>query len=190
VVSEFWDAEAATFDDEPDHGLADPATRTAWRDLLVGVLPPVPSRVADLGCGTGTLARLLVDEGHQVDGLDLSNAMVARAEAKVPEASFRVGDASDPGLDRAAYDVVLARHVLWAMPEPAAALRRWAALLRPGGRLLLVEGFWSNGAGLTAEQTVALVEGLGRGTELTRLTDPAYWGRETGDERYVVVSRA
>ena len=30
----YWDAEAATFDDEPDHGLLDPATREAWRQLL------------------------------------------------------------------------------------------------------------------------------------------------------------
>ncbi|NUS50409.1 MAG: SAM-dependent methyltransferase, partial [Nocardioidaceae bacterium] len=73
--------------------------------------------------------------------------------------------------------------------DPADALRRWAALLRPGGRLVLVEGFWSTGAGLRADQTTALVEGLGRAAELTRLRDPAYWGRVVDDERYVVLSR-
>ena len=31
---ELWDAEAESFDEEPDHGLADPACRAAWRDLL------------------------------------------------------------------------------------------------------------------------------------------------------------
>lgn len=61
---ELWDLEAQTFDDGPDHGLAEPHTRAAWRDLLLGVLPAPPSRVVDLGCGTGTLTRLLVDEGH------------------------------------------------------------------------------------------------------------------------------
>ena len=40
----------------------------------------------------------------------------------------------------ATYDVVLSRHVLWALPDPVEALRRWSALLRPEGRLVLVEG--------------------------------------------------
>jgi len=77
--------------------------------------------------------------------------------------------------------------VLWAMSDPADALRRWAGLLRPGGRLVLVEGLWSNGAGLRAEQTVDLVEGLGRHAELARLSDPSYWGREIDDDRYAVL---
>jgi SAM-dependent methyltransferase len=82
--------------------------------------------------------------------------------------------------------VVLSRHVLWAMPSPAAALDRWIALLRPGGRLLLVEGRWSTGAGLTAEETVALVEAAGYEARLRRMPEPVFWGREITDDRYLV----
>ena len=103
---------------------------------------------------------------------------------------FTQADAFDPSLPEAAYDVVLCRHVLWAMPDPAVALERWLRLLTPTGRLLLVEGHWSNGAGLSAEQTVRLVEEAGRAASLTRLTDPAYWGRSISDDRYLVVSPA
>jgi SAM-dependent methyltransferase len=186
-----WDAEAAAFDEAADHGLRDAAVRAAWRSLLVSLLPPAPARVADLGCGTGTLSLLLAEEGHAVDGVDFSPAMVARAVAKADGRSgvrFVVGDAAEPPLDRAAYDVVLCRHVLWALPDPAAALRRWTDLLAPGGRLVLVEGRWSTGAGLSAAETVALVEATGRTAELTQLREPAYWGREITDERYVVRS--
>ena len=84
--------------------------------------------------------------------------------------------------------MVLCRHVLWAMPDPAVALARWLRLLTPAGRLLLVEGRWSNGAGLSAEQTVRLVEDTGRTATLTRLDDPAYWGRQITDDRYLVES--
>ena len=77
-----WDAEALTFDEAPDHGLADPETRAAWRDLLLAHLPPAPARVADLGCGTGTLSVLLADEGYDVHGVDLSPEMIDRARAK------------------------------------------------------------------------------------------------------------
>ena len=62
----FWDAEAATFDDEPDRGLRDPVVREAWRELLVELLPPVPAEVVDLGCGTGSLAVLLAEAGYRV----------------------------------------------------------------------------------------------------------------------------
>lgn len=190
--SDLWDAQAATFDDEPDHGLRDPVVRDAWRDLLRSVLPPVPSRVADLGCGTGTLSLLLAEEGHTVDGVDFSPEMVRRAQAKAgsfPGTSFTVGDAAEPPLTAAAYDVVLCRHVLWALPSPADVLARWVRLLRPDGRLVLVEGNWSTGAGLTGERTVALVEGVGLEAEHRRLPDRAYWGRTIQDERYVVVGR-
>jgi SAM-dependent methyltransferase len=188
---ELWDAEAEAFDEAADHGLRDPGVRAAWRSLLVSLVPAPPARVADLGCGTGTLSLLLADEGHAVDGVDFSPAMVTRARAKGEgrrDVRFVVGDAAAPALVRAAYDVVLCRHVLWALPDPAAALRRWVDLLAPGGRLVLVEGRWFNGAGLSAAETVRLVEATGRPAELTLLPEPAYWGREITDERYVVRS--
>src|SRR5207342_3028713 len=142
-MSEVWDAEAATFDDEPDHGLRDPATRAAWLALLTGHLPEPPARIADLGCGTGTLSVLLADAGYAVDGVDFSPEMVTRARGKAAGrdgVTFAVADASEPPLEPAAYDTVLSRHVLWALPDQPAALTRWMGLLGPRGRLVLVEG--------------------------------------------------
>ena len=109
-MSELWDAEAATFDEEPDHGLRDPGTRAAWLALLTEHLPAPPARVADLGSGTGTLSVLLADAGYAVDGVDFSPAMVERARRKAggrEMVSFVVGDAGDPPLEPAAYDAVL-----------------------------------------------------------------------------------
>lgn len=189
-----WDAEAAQFDDEPDHGLGSPVTRAAWRDLLLGVLPPAPARVADLGCGTGTLSVLLAEEGYDVTGLDVSSEMIRRATDKARAAgvdvAFEIGDANRPELPLGAFDVVLVRHVLWAMDDPALALRRWVDLLGTGGALVLVEGSWHTGAGLTAAETVTLVSAVGRDAEVRPMPEPVYWGGETGDERYLVVSRA
>jgi 2-polyprenyl-3-methyl-5-hydroxy-6-metoxy-1,4-benzoquinol methylase len=65
-----WDQQAATFDDEPDHGLRDPAVRDAWIALLTPVLPDPPASIVDLGCGTGSLSVLLAQAGHHVHGLD------------------------------------------------------------------------------------------------------------------------
>lgn len=188
-----WDAEADAFDQPADHGLHDPAVRQAWRELLLDRLPEPPRRIADLGCGTGTLSVLLAEAGYEVDGLDFSPRMVELAERKaagVAGVRFVQADAFDPPLSAASYDVVLCRHVLWAMPDPAVALRRWLRLLTPTGLLVLVEGHWSTGGGLSAGQTVRLVEETGRAASLTRLTDPAYWGRHISDDRYLVTSPA
>ena len=190
-IRDLWDSEAASFDEAADHGLRDDTVRAAWRELLLDALPPAPARVADLGCGTGTLSLLLAEEGYAVDGVDVSPEMVRLAKEKAAGRDgvrFTEADASAPPLDPHSYDVVLCRHVLWAMPDPAATLRRWIDLLAPGGRLLLVEGRWFNGAGLSAADTVTLVEGAGRKAVLTLLPEPVYWGREIDDERYLVVS--
>jgi ubiquinone/menaquinone biosynthesis C-methylase UbiE len=190
-VSEVWDAEASSFDDEPDHGLRDPATREAWRRLLRRHLPDPPARIADLGCGTGTLSVLLADQGYAVDGVDFAPEMVARARAKAADrdaVGFVVADAGEPPLSEGSYDVVLCRHVLWALEDQPAALQRWVRLLAPDGRLLLVEGFWHTGAGLTAARTESLLAAAGRTTATYRLDDPALWGGPVQDERYLVVA--
>jgi ubiquinone/menaquinone biosynthesis C-methylase UbiE len=187
----YWDAAAATFDQEVDHGLSDAGARQAWSELLGTVLPPTPARVADLGCGTGTLSVLLAEMGYAVDGLDFSGAMLERARRKAEghEAlAFHLGDAADPPLPAAAFDVVLCRHVLWALPEPEQALRRWRGLLAPRGRLVLVEGLWHTGAGVAASQALTLLAQVGLGAELIELRDPRLWGTETSDERYMIVS--
>jgi SAM-dependent methyltransferase len=192
-VRAFWDAEAARFDEEPDHGLRDPVVRASWGRLLREHLPEPPSDVLDLGCGTGSLTVLLAESGHRVHGVDLAPNMVAAARAKVAAAgvaaSVEVGDAADPPGRPGAYDVVLTRHVLWALPDPAAALGRWVRLLRPGGRLLLVEGRWWTGGGLTAAETEALVGPYAPKVRTVPLTDPLYWGAPVEDERYLCVAR-
>ncbi len=183
-----WDREALTFDREADHGLADRECRAAWRDLLADALPDPPARVADLGCGTGTLSLLLAEQGHTVTGVDFSPAMVERARAKAGHlAEFHVGDVAEPPLEPAVHDVVLSRHVLWALPDPVGALTRWIGLLAPGGRLVLVEGRWHTGGGLTAGQTLDLVRAAGREARLRPMPEPVFWGTEI-DKRYLVVS--
>jgi ubiquinone/menaquinone biosynthesis C-methylase UbiE len=191
-AAEYWDEAAQSFDLEPDHALLDPAVRAAWRELLLPLLPAAPARVADLGCGTGSVSVLLAEAGYDVTGLDFSAEMVAAAQAKAAaagaEARFVVGDASDPQLDAGGFEVVLCRHVLWALPDRDAAIARWVGLLSPDGRLVLVEGRWSTGAGLTSEQVMLAVLVHRSQAEVTVLDDDRLWGRAITDDRYVVES--
>lgn len=186
----YWSRLAGAYDEEADHGLGPDDVRAAWRERLTGWLPATPSDVADLGCGTGSLAVLAAELGHRVTGVDFADAMIERAQEKAYDAGvkvrFVVGDASIPPLLPETLDVVLVRHVLWALPEPASALARWAEALRPGGRFVLVEGAWSTGAGLPSADVVDLLTPYADDVMAERLDDPRLWAQQIDDERYVV----
>ncbi|TVT22081.1 class I SAM-dependent methyltransferase [Amycolatopsis acidiphila] len=182
-----WDEHAGTFDEQPDHGLLDPGVRAAWAGVLLPALPGPPARVADLGCGTGSVALLLADAGHDVTALDFSPRMLALARRKGVRNLLR-GDAANPPLLPSSFDVVFVRHLLWAMPDPAATIGGWVRLLRPAGRLVLVEGRWSTGAGIPAGRCRELVLRHRRSATLRRLRDPRLWGQDVTDERYLLTS--
>ncbi|WP_427923411.1 class I SAM-dependent methyltransferase [Streptomyces sp. cg40] len=188
-----WDAEAPTFDEEADHGLRDPEIRRAWADRLRGWLPAGPADVLDLGCGTGTLSLLAAEQGHRVTGVDLSPAMIGLARAKLAgrDAVFLLGDAAAPPVGEQRYDVVLVRHVLWALPDPARVLRHWHDLLRPGGRLVLIEGRWGtvSPVGIPADRLTGLLAPVAGHVRVERLSDdPLLWGKTVADERYAAVA--
>lgn len=193
-AAEYWNEQAGSFDDAPDHGLRDPRVRAAWSDLLTPLLPAPPAAIADIGCGTGSLSLLLAAAGHSLKGLDVAPAMIQAARAKAAGAGhqmeFLVGDAADPPWADGSFDVVLCRHVLWALNDPRAALGEWFRLLKPTGSLLLIEGRWWTGAGIEARSVVKLLETHERSATVTPLVDPALWGQAITDERYLVVSNA
>jgi ubiquinone/menaquinone biosynthesis C-methylase UbiE len=199
AVAAYWDTAASTFDTEPDHGLASPMIRAAWTQRLREWIPDDNADVLDVGCGTGSLALVLTGQGHSVTGVDLSPAMVERAKRKLANrsATVLVGDAVDPPVGDSRFDVVLCRHLLWTLPNPIAALRRWVGLLRPGGHLVLIEGRWATTpatpempwwGGVSADVLTAAVRPLVAGTHVEHLTDPQLWGREITDERHVVLA--
>ncbi|TDD15599.1 class I SAM-dependent methyltransferase [Nonomuraea diastatica] len=209
-ISAFWDSTADAFDDEPDHGLRDPQVRAAWSARLAEWFPRPSSDVLDLGCGTGSLTLLLARQGHRLTGVDLSPRMIERARRKLSSAGctapLLVGDAGDPPVAAgASFDVILVRHLVWTLPDPDAALRRWLGLLRPAGRLVLVEGHWQSAraagpyapgspplpwpGGVTALELTDALHAVGaRVSHHEQLTDPALWGRAIEDERYALIA--
>lgn len=191
-----WDAESGTFDEEPDHGLRDPVVRGAWAARLRDWLPERAGDVLDVGCGTGSLSLIASERGHRVTGVDLSPRMIDLARAKLAgrDAVFLVGDAVAPPVGEQRFDVLLSRHVLWALPDPGRVLRHWCGLLRPGGRLVLVEGVWGtlSPVGISAERMTTLLRPLVPDAADLRVeplsADARLWGREVDDERYAVVA--
>jgi 2-polyprenyl-3-methyl-5-hydroxy-6-metoxy-1,4-benzoquinol methylase len=187
-----WDITAPLFDDQPDHGLRDPQIRRAWTDLLKTWLPAAQSSILDVGCGTGSLSVIMAEFGHAVTGIDFSPGMIELAQAKAKtfgcSINFHVMDATAPEFAPQSFDVIVCRHLLWIFADLPSVLQRWADLLKPGGRLMLIEGRWHTNVGLRAPEitaalptsvTLVSVEDLGQ--------HPDYWGKQVTDERYVII---
>lgn len=191
AAAEFWDTAAASFDDEPDHGLRNPVVREAWAALLKPLLPPGSPTLLDIGCGTGSLSLLFAQHGCNVIGVDISSEMIARARMKAQAAgysiTFQVMDAAYPQVAPQSVDVVVCRHLLWTLPDIDQVLQRWVQLLKPGGRLLLIEGRWSTDAGLHAHEILdALPASLAKVSVLDLSDQPDLWGSAITDERYLI----
>lgn len=113
------------------------------RALGLKLWPATPgARVLDLGCGTGTHLGLYLERGCQVTGIDSSPAMLHQARQKLGRrATLVLGDSgSCPFADRS-FDLVLCCMALHEMDPDVrdAALQEARRLLRPGGRVLLME---------------------------------------------------
>ncbi len=147
LVRHHWDARAATFDDEPGHGLHSQEQREAWHAVLTRLTGGASQRVLDVGCGTGFLALMFAELGHSVTGIDLAPQMLTLARQKARQAQltvqFRLENAASLSDPNGSYDLVVARHVIWTLPDPAQAVGEWLRVLRSGGRLVLIEGNWS-----------------------------------------------
>jgi SAM-dependent methyltransferase len=143
-IGAWWDDDADVYDDAPGHALSDPIEAACWRRALEATLPPPPARVLDAGTGTGSIAFLTAELGHQVTGVDLSGGMLERARGKALaqglDVTFVHGPAESP--PEGPFDAVVERHVVWTLPDPVDALRAWRSVCRSGGRLVLFEGSW------------------------------------------------
>lgn len=148
-IKAYWSARAATFDQSPGHEIFSEEERSAWHALIERHLGPGQGRKAlDLASGTGVISHLMDDLGFQVTGIDWSEAMLERASAKAASRGriirFRLGDAETTLEPDDFYDVIITRHLVWTLVDPSACFQEWLRVLKPGGRLLVVDGDFVN----------------------------------------------
>ncbi len=124
---------------------------TAVEEAMVSVVGDQPFQtMADLGTGTGRLLWLFRRHYNRAVGIDASHSMLAVARANLEraqreadpdagEAQVRHGDLYALPLASGAFDLVAIHQVLHFLADPARALREAARIIRPGGRLLIVD---------------------------------------------------
>lgn len=166
-IKAYWSARAETFDSQPGHEIFSDEERAAWHSLLRRHLGDGDGREAlDLACGTAVVSHLLDDLGFRVTGMDWAEPMLERARAKAKARGrairFLMGDAENTMELDGSYDVITNRHLVWTLVDPLSAFREWHRLLRPGGRLLIVDGDFVN-PGLVARLARKVSRWLGSG---------------------------
>ncbi|GAA3572907.1 class I SAM-dependent methyltransferase [Kribbella ginsengisoli] len=102
-----------------------------------------PSRILDLGCGSGIpVALTLAEAGHQVTGVDISEVQVQWARERVPAATFLQADAAQLEFPAAGFDAVVSFYALIHIPldEQQGLLRKIGEWVRPGGLFVATVG--------------------------------------------------
>jgi ubiquinone/menaquinone biosynthesis C-methylase UbiE len=117
----------------------------SWRALSHLLLPLIPPLViADLGAGEGELAQLLAAHARKVIAVDSSDKMVdfGRKSAKdhgCKNLEYRLGDIQNPPIDAESVDVAIFSQALHHAANPGGALVAAHRILRPGGRVLILD---------------------------------------------------
>jgi ubiquinone/menaquinone biosynthesis C-methylase UbiE len=134
--------------------------------MLLETLTPADRRILDVGCGTGVFAARVLERfpSTAVWGLDLSEGMLRKAAERCRAARDRIhlvrGDSARLPFASDVFDVVTCTHSFHHYPRQEQAVAEMHRVLRPGGRLLIIDGdrdrLWGH---LIFDVLVVLVEG-------------------------------
>lgn len=111
-----------------------------WMVALRKAVAPHPGeRILDLAAGTGTSSAALAKGGAEVVACDLSEGMIEVGRQRHPEIEFVHGNAMDLDFEDGTFDAVTISWGLRNIPDPGLALREMMRVVRPRGRLVVLE---------------------------------------------------
>jgi ubiquinone/menaquinone biosynthesis C-methylase UbiE len=135
-------------------------SQAAGERFLEWLAPAPGCRWLDVGCGTGAFSEVILTRCSpgSIAGVDPAPGQVDYARARMPQAEWRVGDATALPFAENQFDIVVSALVLNFIPDPAKALGEMRRVLRPGG---IVAGYlWKRDASTDLSPHVPMERGL------------------------------
>ncbi len=150
-IKEYWDWRGKDYDKCPGHNYQSREIKTAWMNVLKNAFETNGElKILDVGTGTGAIALLLAELGHDVTGMDVSEGMMKTAKDKADklnlQINFELGDAENLRFKDNSFDGVICRHLLWTLPNPEKAVEEWIRVIKPGGKIAVIDGKWHDGS--------------------------------------------
>lgn len=151
-IRTYWSDQATHFDALPAHKIEERYGMPEWQSMLRSVLQLGPNgnlvgaKVLDIACGTGEISKVACELGANVTGIDFSGPMLEVARKKLRGRTWEGlhTDAEDPiVLEDHQFDFAITRHLCWTLVNPQSAYKSWFRVLKPSGRLIVIDGNWS-----------------------------------------------
>lgn len=125
--------DALTRQDEKEPRRVQPAPFLRFCDTYLAT----PNKIAEIGCGPGRGTMFLVQAGHDVTAVDISEASVARARRRAPGATFLLASNLDLPLANELFDAVISDGVIHHTPDAFRSFSENARILKGGGVMYL-----------------------------------------------------
>lgn len=140
-IREWWNNAEHNYDAIAAHGVHSETEKENWKEAITQLLGTENKlKILDMGTGTGFLALLLAEMGYEVTGADWAESKLDKAKEKMKKAgssvNFVVEDAENLSFEAEQFDVVVSRHLIWTLANPASAFKEWTRVTKIGGKVL------------------------------------------------------
>lgn len=152
-VTKYWTNRADSFFVQRKHELDSPKANKWLNEITKKIGSEKPLKILDVGCGAGYFIVLLGLKGHDVTGIDLTGAMIDKANKLIEmngpyerELQAIVMDGENLDFPDESFDVIITRNLTWTLPHPIQAYFEWHRVLKKGGILLNFDAEYAKGA--------------------------------------------
>ncbi|MCQ2070895.1 MAG: methyltransferase domain-containing protein [archaeon] len=147
-IRDRWSSRAEGYSNFVRRGFDNTKERRLWQEMYIEELDGRTGPILDCGCGPGTASLRMKDAGYDIMGMDFSEEMLEKARENAThygfDIEFRQGDAENNPFDDGSFNAIISQYMLWTIPHPDKVMSEWYRILRPGGKLIYVDGNWYN----------------------------------------------